>query len=110
MGTVQDILQTKGSSVVSIEGHGTVRDAARVMNASGVGTLVVTEGGGVVGLLQDPRHDPGRPGVPAARRRRLLARQVTTTLTQPSPARGRGCEMRSAERVRDRMLRDVGSI
>ena len=35
---------------------------------------------GAVGLLQDPRDDPGRPGVPAARRRRLPAGEVSPRL------------------------------
>jgi CBS domain-containing protein len=78
MGTVQDILQRKGSSVASIEGHGTVRDAARVMNAKGVGTLVVREEDGVVGILSQRDivvrvfSAPGDPGA-------LTIRQVMTS-------------------------------
>ena len=40
-----------------------------------------SESKGAVGLLQAARHDPGRPGVPAARPGRLPAREEVSALT-----------------------------
>ena len=58
---------------------------------------------GPVGLLQAARDDPGRPGVPAAERRRLSAGQVDSRLTRTLAAR-RG-RAGSAARIRSRPMR-----
>ena len=55
-------------------GKGTIRaDGRKIHPAYLVEVKKPAESKGAVGLLQDPRDDPGRPGVPAARPGRLPA-------------------------------------
>ncbi len=67
MATLQDILMTKGSQVVSIEQNATVLEAAVLMNQHKIGALVVTDRRRVVGIFTERdvlrrvvvlRHDP----------------------------------------------------
>jgi CBS domain-containing protein len=51
--TVQDILDMKNSSVASISKADVVLDAAKKMNDSRIGSLVVTEGDNVVGIFTE---------------------------------------------------------
>ena len=53
MATVQDILSKKGTSVVTLSAEDSVLDAARVMNEKGIGGLVVTDGGVMVGIFTE---------------------------------------------------------
>ena len=53
MATVKDILQQKGADVVSVPPTETVLNAAHLMNERGIGGLVVTEGGDVVGIFTE---------------------------------------------------------
>lgn len=53
MATVQEILQRKGASVVSMIGAESVLNAARLMNERGIGGIVVTENGKVVGIFTE---------------------------------------------------------
>ncbi|NIM50920.1 MAG: CBS domain-containing protein [Gemmatimonadales bacterium] len=53
MATVQDILGRKGSDVVSMVAGESVLNAARLMNERGVGGVVVTDGGEVVGVFTE---------------------------------------------------------
>jgi CBS domain-containing protein len=53
MATVRDILRLKGSHVVHLAADATVLDAARLMNERGIGGIVITEGGDVVGIFTE---------------------------------------------------------
>jgi CBS domain-containing protein len=53
MPIVQDILDRKGRDVVSVESTDSVLMAARLMNDRGIGGVVVTEGGRVVGIFTE---------------------------------------------------------
>lgn len=53
MGVVQDILDHKGSHVVSIAEEADVLTAARLMNEQRIGALVVTRGDKVVGIFTE---------------------------------------------------------
>lgn len=53
MATVKEILSKKGTSVVTLDAEDSVLDAARVMNEKGIGGLVVTDGGVMVGVFTE---------------------------------------------------------
>jgi CBS domain-containing protein len=53
MTTVSDILDQKGRTVLEIEADETVLDAVRRMVEANVGSLLVTEGGRVVGIFTE---------------------------------------------------------
>ena len=59
---VKDILENKGSDVVTIERQQTVHDAICMLNEHGIGALIVTgEAGGIAGILteRDVLHECG---------------------------------------------------
>ncbi len=67
MATVQEVLTTKGSEVVKLDAEESVLTAARVMNERGIGGVVVTEAGEMVGIFTErdvlrrvvaEQHDP----------------------------------------------------
>jgi CBS domain-containing protein len=53
MGQVSDILAAKGSAVLEIDAEATVFDAVSKMVESNVGSLLVTEGGRLVGIVTE---------------------------------------------------------
>src|SRR4051794_41955374 len=53
MATVRDILATKGPHVQSIGPHATVLDAALLMNEHKIGSLLVMDGGRLVGIITE---------------------------------------------------------
>jgi CBS domain-containing protein len=53
MATVQDILGRKGRDVVTVDVAASVLQAARRMNERGIGGVVVTEGGRMVGIFTE---------------------------------------------------------
>lgn len=53
MATVKDVLSKKGDSVVTLDAEDSVLDAARVMNEKGIGGLVVTDDGVMVGIFTE---------------------------------------------------------
>jgi CBS domain-containing protein len=53
MGLVSDILETKGHEVLDIEGSATVLDAITKMVDGNVGSLLVTDGGRLVGIVTE---------------------------------------------------------
>jgi len=53
MPTVQDILSHKGSEVATIDRGRTVVDAAQLMNARRIGSVVVLEGREVIGIFTE---------------------------------------------------------
>ncbi|MFP4127160.1 MAG: CBS domain-containing protein [Alphaproteobacteria bacterium] len=50
---VSQILKFKGADVVGIERHRSIRDAAELMIAHGIGAVVVRDAGGVCGILSE---------------------------------------------------------
>jgi CBS domain-containing protein len=72
MSTVRDILVTKGLHVQSIGPRAKVLDGAMLMNEHKIGSLVVMDGGRVIGMFTErdilervvvPRRDPGETAV-----------------------------------------------
>ncbi len=53
MATVKEVLTTKGSEVVKLVVEESVLTAARVMNERGIGGVVVTEAGKMVGIFTE---------------------------------------------------------
>jgi len=53
MGHVSDILDTKGVNVLEIDGSATVLDAVTKMVEANVGSLLVTEGGRLAGIVTE---------------------------------------------------------
>jgi CBS domain-containing protein len=53
MATVGDILRIKGSEVLSVEPDATVLDAAERMNERGAGSVLVIEGGVLLGIFTE---------------------------------------------------------
>ena len=53
MGQVSDILAAKGSTVLEIDAEATVFDAVSKMVEGNVGSLLVTEGGRLVGIVTE---------------------------------------------------------
>ena len=53
MATVRDILAVKGPHVLSIGREATVLDAARLMNEHKVGSLLVMDGGCLIGIITE---------------------------------------------------------
>jgi signal-transduction protein with cAMP-binding, CBS, and nucleotidyltransferase domain len=50
---VSQILKSKGAEVVEIERHRSIRDAAELMMAHGIGAVLVRDGTGVCGILSE---------------------------------------------------------
>ena len=82
MPTVQDILARKGSDVISVKPGETVLNAAQLMSERGIGGLVVTEGGRLVGIFTE--RDILRRVV--AQRRDAGATNVAEVMTTPVTA------------------------
>jgi len=82
MPTVQDILARKGSDVISVKPGETVFNAAQLMSERGIGGLVVTEGGRLVGIFTE--RDILRRVV--AQRRDCAATKVAEVMTTPVTA------------------------
>lgn len=53
MSTVRHLLTRKGSTIVTATPTQTVLDAAQLMNARGIGALLVTEGGRLSGIFTE---------------------------------------------------------
>lgn len=53
MSTVRDLLQRKGTSIVSLAPDDSVLDAAELMNEKGIGGVLVMEHGQVVGFFSE---------------------------------------------------------
>ncbi len=79
MGTVKDILAKKGESVVSLVADESVVNAARIMNERGIGGIVVTQGGDMVGIFTE--RDILRRVV--AERRDPATTQLRDVMTRP---------------------------
>jgi CBS domain-containing protein len=72
MPAIRDILASKGSNVLSIPPDTTALEAAELMNRHRVGSLVVMDGGRVIGMFTErdiltrvvvPRRNPGETAV-----------------------------------------------
>ena len=53
MPTVRDLLARKGSAVVTVTSDQTVLEAAQLMNARGIGAVLVTEGERLTGIFTE---------------------------------------------------------
>ncbi len=102
MSTVRDILARKGSHVQSIGPDATVLDAALVMNEHKIGSLVVTDGGRLVGIITERdllarivarRRDPASTAVRDAMTTEIICGRTDTSLDE-----ARGVMMTRRER------------
>jgi CBS domain-containing protein len=53
MMTVEGILAAKGTNVVTIAPEQTLADAAHLLTERGIGAVIVTRGGGVLGIISE---------------------------------------------------------
>jgi CBS domain-containing protein len=79
MATIRDLLARKGSRVISIRPDATVLEAALLMNESGIGGLVVLDGGTLAGVVTE--RDMMRRVI--AQRRDPAATEVRAVMTSP---------------------------
>lgn len=79
MATLRDLLARKGSRVISIRPDATVLEAALLMNESGIGGLVVLDGGTLAGVVTE--RDMMRRVI--AQRRDPAATEVRAVMTSP---------------------------
>src|SRR5688572_7978534 len=91
MSTVRDILARKGPHVQSIGPDATVLDAALLMNDHKIGSLVVSDGGRLVGIITErdllvrivaSRRDPAATSVRDAMTSELLCGRIETSLDE----------------------------
>jgi CBS domain-containing protein len=91
MSTVRDILARKGTHVQSIGPDATVLDAALLMNDQKIGSLVVTDGGRLVGIITERdllvrvialRRDPAATAVREVMTTELLCGGTDTSLDE----------------------------
>ncbi len=91
MATVGEILAVKGPHVLSIGPDASVLDAATVMNEHKVGSLVVLQGGRLIGIITErdmlqrvlvPRRDPAQTPVGEAMTAEVVCCQPHTTLEE----------------------------
>lgn len=79
MATVRDLLARKGSRVISIRPEATALEAALLMNESGIGGLVVLDGGTLAGVVTE--RDMMRRVI--AQRRDPATTEVRAVMTTP---------------------------
>jgi CBS domain-containing protein len=91
MSTVRDILAHKGSHVQSIGPDATVLDAALLMNDHKIGSLVVSDGGRLLGIITERdllvrivarRRDPAATAVRDAMTAELICGRTDTSLDE----------------------------
>jgi len=91
MATVSEILSTKGQHVLSIGVDASVLDAALLMNEHKIGSLVVSEGARVQGIITErdilqrvvaERRDPARTRVGEVMTREVLCCTPETSLDE----------------------------
>lgn len=83
MATVSEILDRKGTNVVTVTPDTTVLDAARLMNERGIGAVLVTSQGALLGIFTERDimrrvvAAEGKPGVIPVRE--VMSTGLTTT-------------------------------
>jgi CBS domain-containing protein len=91
MATVSDILAVKGSHVLSIGPDASVLDAATLMNDHKIGSLIVLDGGRLIGIITErdmlqrvlvTRRDPAQARVNDVMTTELVCCQPHTTLDE----------------------------
>lgn len=88
--TVRDLLDKKGSHVITISPDASVLSAAQRMTKHGIGGLIVTEGDRVVGVCTErdvlrevaAQRDPGSTPVEEIMTRKLMICHLETTLNE----------------------------
>jgi len=90
MATVESILIRKGREVVSVPAFASVLDAATLMNQRGIGGLVVTDDGDMVGIVTErdvlrrvvaERRDPAATAVAQVMSSPVISCKPETSLT-----------------------------
>jgi CBS domain-containing protein len=91
MATVGDILAVKGPHVLSIGPDATVLDAATLMNERKIGSLVVLDGGRLIGIITErdmlqrvlvPRRDPAETPVSEVMTTEVICCHPHTTIEE----------------------------
>ena len=91
MPAIRDILASKGSNVLSIPPDTTALEAAELMNTHRVGSLVVMDGGRVIGMFTErdiltrvvvARRDPGETAVREVMSTKVICCQPQTKLDE----------------------------
>jgi CBS domain-containing protein len=91
MPAIRDILASKGSNVLSIPPDTTALEAAELMNTHRVGSLVVMDGGRVIGMFTErdiltrvvvARRDPGETAVREVMSTKVICGQPQTKLDE----------------------------
>jgi CBS domain-containing protein len=91
MPAVREILDRKGSSVITVSPDATVLEAAQLMNQRGTGSVLVLEGGALCGILTErdllrkvvaEQRDPARTAVGEVMTRALVTCTPDMSLEQ----------------------------
>lgn len=109
---IREILERKGHEVVTVGPDGTVLDAMRILVEHDIGSVVVTEGGDVVGILTE--RDVLRLGArdPAALASTRVGEAMTEDLVVGTPGDDIGycMEIMTRNRVRHLPVMEGGEL
>ena len=112
MHTVTEILESKSSDVIEIDGGETVFDAVTAMVAANVGALLVTDGSEIVGIFTE-RDYLRRIAVEGRRSRDTLVREVMSApviCISPETGVEETMAMMSDRRIRHTPVVDGGEL
>ena len=112
MHTVSEILESKGASVIEIDGGETVFEAVKAMVAANVGALLVTDGSEIVGIFTE-RDYLRRIAVEGRRSRDTLVREVMSApviCISPETGVEETMAMMSDRRIRHTPVVDGGEL
>jgi CBS domain-containing protein len=91
MPVVRDILARKGTETVTVSPDLTVLEAAQLMNARGIGAVLVTEGGALVGIFTErdvmrrvvaEQRDPARTAIGEVMTRHLVTTRAEVAVEE----------------------------
>jgi CBS domain-containing protein len=112
MATLRDILARKGRDVISVRPSDTVLDAANLMNAQGIGGLLVLDGPEVVGIFTERdvlRRVVAQGRDPAGTRvAEVMSAPVTTC--EPDLSLEDGAALMTERRIRHLPVREAGQL
>ena len=112
MHTVSEILESKSSAVIEIDGGETVFDAVKAMVAANVGALLVTDGSEIVGIFTE-RDYLRRIAVEGRRSRDTFVREVMSApviCISPETGVEETMAMMSDRRIRHTPVVDGGEL